>query len=242
VQSKTRKNPLQQTIFQPGEAEDLVRQLRHQLQESYVLDAHGKGTASLLALWRACDIRDELLKRLMPRFWADATARLSDYPQTAQEDAVLIAAESVTADLMNLSDSRTAQAYENRFNGIVDKRIRNALRTVRRQERFFKERPLSLDSSTNTSSDDDGTSEVLSDTLENRRALAELEAVFDCEILEHYRNSLSAEQLEMVEMHSRYPDLSATRLGQMLGISERTARHRLEAAEKLLVAVIQGRK
>lgn len=228
------------TIFEPDEAEEQVRALRHQLRESSRLEGEGQTTAAHLALWRAYDIRDELIKRLQNRFWREANAGLENYPSDAIEDAVSLMMGFVTSDLMNLEETPTALAYENaRFNGIVYRRILGALKTVRRQEKYKHfGRPLSLDEPVTEDED----SQTRGAGVEDHRALPELDAVFDREIVTRFKRSLSPEQLQIVALRVRYPDASATQLAKIARIPERTARHRLGGAMKLLIGIIRGEK
>ena len=228
----------QQPIFKHGEAEALVNDLRHHLRESHRLDTEGQATAGQVALGRGYDVRDQLLNRLSKRFWNEAVAGLHGYSHEDHEDATVLMMENVAADLMNLNSSRTALAYEKWFNGIVDKRIRNALRTIRRREERQSGEILSLDDPIS----DDEESETRGSVVGDWRSLAELEVIFDAEILSDFRNQLTHDQLQLVGIRLKFPDASVSQLARLIRVPERTARNRLNNAKALLIDIVQGKR
>ncbi|MCC7368736.1 MAG: sigma-70 family RNA polymerase sigma factor [Chloroflexi bacterium] len=115
-------------VFGPGEAEEMVRELRGHLRTEQERRARGEAEAAVRARARATSIVGELARRLERRFERYARAAFDEAPQLI-EDAV---AEMFAELCRRVRDtSGTNALMERRFNLVVKTLIIDAIRKVR---------------------------------------------------------------------------------------------------------------
>lgn len=122
-------------VFVPGEAEEMVRELRGHLRADQELRARNEIEAAARARARATSIAGALARRLERRFEHHARAAFDDAPQLV-EDAV---GEMFAELCRRLRDtSGVNDLMERRFNLIVKALIIDAIRKVRVHNGFTK--------------------------------------------------------------------------------------------------------
>jgi RNA polymerase sigma factor (sigma-70 family) len=123
-------------VFAPGEAEEMVRELRGHLRTEQELRQQGRIEAAARARTRAASIIGDLARRLERRFERYARAYFDDAPQMV-DDAV---AEMFTELCRRLQDvSATNDLMERRFNYVVKLLIVDAIRKVRAHNGLTKD-------------------------------------------------------------------------------------------------------
>jgi RNA polymerase sigma factor (sigma-70 family) len=123
-------------VFAPGEAEEMVRELRGHLRTEQQLRQQERIEAAARARTRATSIIGELARRLERRFERYAWAYFGDAPQLV-DDAV---AEMFTELCRRLQDvSATNDLMERRFNYVVKMLIVDAIRKVRAHNGLTKD-------------------------------------------------------------------------------------------------------
>jgi RNA polymerase sigma factor (sigma-70 family) len=122
-------------VFGPGEAEEMVRELRGHLRVEQELSAQGHTDLAMRAAARATSITGDLARRLERRFERYAYAAFDDDPQLVDEAV----AEMFSELCRRLRDtSATNDLFERRFNLVVKNLIIDAIRKVRVHNGFTR--------------------------------------------------------------------------------------------------------